>query len=482
MRLVSHLRSKIKTSDYLVKYIAIIITKSPKLFLEMEDHVQNVKWLDYARNMMDIQRSVYLSSSMFDVIIAAGEIRFKAHQLILRACSDFFLEILSNCPSHVVPTIIIPDLNPKLVEPLLVFMYTGETFIPPQALQEFLDVCNYLQLKGFINNSCLVNGSPMEQNETLRIAKPETLLEHHQLESPIDYEEQTEYVIVDHVQNTVDLCAEEPTSHSGDYEAFEQNNEDNEEYLEEVIDDKNFQIQHNYNESLQPLYTTQPVCTFPCDLNQTAVKAKSKKSTKMKLENAKCSINSSIRNTALENAMRAVTKDGRSLKEASVQYNISKTVLWRKLKQSSQYKPEERTRVSRSDAIAAMERGETLISISKKYNVPLSTLHRDKVRLFEQGKLPEDCKVTRREAGPGYKNRLKNAVACCGKGMSQKVASETYGVPKTTIWRHLQLLNKAMAAEKTKSDSLFKTEDAESGETDLTGELVNSEAEADSNI
>lgn len=387
----------------------------------MEEHIQNVKWLEYAKNMMDIQRSVYLSSSMFDVIIAAGEIRFKAHQLILRACSDFFLEILSNCPSYVVPTIIIPDLNPKLVEPLLVFMYSGETFIPPNSLQEFLDVCNYLQMKGFINNSCLVNGTPMVEHQTLRSVKPEALTEQHQ---PIEYEEQTEYIIMEDVQNTVDLCAEEPTSQSGDYEEFDQNTEENEEYLEDVNDDddKTFQAPHKYTESFQPLYSTQPLnCTFPSVLNQTTEKVKSKKSTKMKLESSKGTINSSIRNTALQNAMRAVTEDGRSLKEASVQFNISKTVLWRKLKQSSHYKPEERTRVSRSDAIAAMERGETLISVSKKYNVPLSTLHRDKVRLFEQGKLPEDCKVTRREAGPGYKNRLKNAVACCEKGMSQKV-------------------------------------------------------------
>lgn len=427
----------------------------------MEDHVQNVKWLDYAKNMMDIQRSVYLSSSMFDVIIAAGEIRFKAHQLVLRACSDFFLEILNHCPSHVVPTIIIPDLNPKLVEPLLVFIYSGETFIPQNSMYDFLDVCNYLQLKGFINNSCLVNGTPMEEHKALRIVKPDALIEHHQLESPIEYEEQTEYIIVEDVAN----CAEEPTTQSGDYEEFEQNTE---EYLEEVIDDiddRNFPFQPNYNESQQPLNETQP---FPCVLNQTTVKAKSKKSTKVKLESAKCPINSSIRNSALENAMRAVTKDGRSLKEASVQFNISKTVLWRKLKQSSHYKPEERTRVSRSEAIAAMERGETLISISKKYNVPLSTLHRDKVRLFEQGKLPEDCKVTRREAGPGYKNRLRNAVACCGKGMSQKVASETYRVPKTTIWRHLQLLNKSAVAPKTKMDKLLRPEDHQS----LDGEEV----------
>lgn len=387
----------------------------------MEDHIQNVKWLDYAKNMMDIQRSVYLSSSMFDIIIAAGEVRFKAHKLILNACSDFFLEILYNCPSHVVPTIIIPDLNPKLVEPLLVFMYSGETFIPPNSMKEFLDVCHFLQLKGIINNSCIVNGSPMEEHQTRGVVKPEVLIEEHQLESAIEYEEQTEYIIMEDVQNSVDLCAEEPTTQSDDYEEFEQNTEENEEYLEEVNedDDKSFKIQHNYDESLQPLYSTQPLkCTV---LNQTTVKAKSKKSTKLKLESAKCTINSSMRNTALENAMRAVTKDGRSLQEASLQYNISKTVLWRKLKQSSHYKPQERTQVSRSDAIAAMERGETLISISKKYNVPLSTLHRDKVRLFEQGKLPEKCKVTRREAGPGYKNRLKNAVACCGKGMSQKV-------------------------------------------------------------
>lgn len=56
-----------------------------------------------------------------------------------------------------------------------------------------------------------------------------------------------------------------------------------------------------------------------------------------------------------------------------------------------------------------------------------------------------------------------------------------YGVPKTTIWRHLQLLNKAAAAEREEIEKLFKPEDDESVETEVKCKLVNEESEIDSN-
>lgn len=65
------------------------------------NNVQNVKWLDYTKNLMDIQKSLYLSSSMFDVIISVDEIRLRAHQIILSACSDFFAEMLREYPPQI---------------------------------------------------------------------------------------------------------------------------------------------------------------------------------------------------------------------------------------------------------------------------------------------------------------------------------------------------------------------------------------------
>lgn len=65
------------------------------------ENVRNVKWLDYTKNLMDIQKSIWRSSSMFDVIISVDGLRTNAHKLVLSACSDFFSNILQEYPPQI---------------------------------------------------------------------------------------------------------------------------------------------------------------------------------------------------------------------------------------------------------------------------------------------------------------------------------------------------------------------------------------------
>nr|CAD7407086.1 unnamed protein product [Timema poppensis] len=147
--------------------------------------------------------------------------------------------------------------------------------------------------------------------------------------------------------------------------------------------------------------------------------------------------------------IRKCLKDGASLQKASEKHKIPKTVLWRRVqKELGRYGISHRrgagTRTpSRSEkrlaAIQALEQGDTLTTVSKQFQIPKTTLFREKTRLVEAGRLPWSCLRKRDSEYDGkHQRRLKDAVTACMEGkMSQATASMTYQVPKTTIWRRL---------------------------------------------
>lgn len=104
------------------------------------------------------------------------------------------------------------------------------------------------------------------------------------------------------------------------------------------------------------------------------------------------------------------------------------------------------------------------------FQIPKTTLFREKVKLVYEGKLPESFWKKRKTGNEEWKRtRLEEAVAVCKEGkMSQAAAAIKYRIPKTTIWRRLQQEGKNNARENAKSveHSLTKYEAAgKSGES-----------------
>lgn len=394
------------------------------------------------------------------------------------------------------PTIIIPGLNKNLLEPLMGFMYTGETYVSSNSLSNFLEMCSFLKVKGFIQ----VNGIQIQQEQQQQrhseklpgeynkvsmrqpIKKSKSNIEElnivtsnedikHEDESTLndtdncDHHVEEVYIIEDTVHTTDDgieemrACNEEEIIGTEEYLDMDMAEEDGLAFTTSPSADNKIKTKSLFippidmPQRLIKNYTEEDLAEAleqlkkgECSVMEISEKCNVPRSTiymKLRQHPEYRLLYRSLRNSVIEDAVRAVNTVGMSLREASLKFNISKTALWRRLKKSEEYKPEERTRVQRTDAMQAISRGETLISVSKQYNIPLSTLHRDKVRLFNSGKLPTNCTLAKRDRGPTYKTRLEEAVICCENGMTQKLASELHSVPKTTIWRHLQQRNKA---------------------------------------
>ncbi|EDW17999.1 protein tramtrack, beta isoform [Drosophila mojavensis] len=146
-------------------------------------------------------------------------------------------------------------------------------------------------------------------------------------------------------------------------------------------------------------------------------------------------------NDALDLAAAAVLHEGLSLQKAADRYDISKTVLWRRVRSNPAYMRIKREKPSLSEAYERLRNGDSLKSISQDLHIPMSTLHRHKVRLAAQGRLPHFVACRRRDSTPKdeLREKLAKAVhACINDGMTQNHAANLFEIPKSTLWRHLQ--------------------------------------------
>lgn len=151
----------------------------------------------------------------------------------------------------------------------------------------------------------------------------------------------------------------------------------------------------------------------------------------------------------LDEAIHTIIQGGASFRTASIQYGIPKTVLWRKAVKEPNYKADRFELPSpRKEAIEALKAGEKLLNISKRFDIPLSTLHRDKIKLYSEGALPENVILKQRDKGSDFKDRVLDAAQQCLAGvMSQSEASKFYGLPKTTIWRKIKALRASESSQ-----------------------------------
>ncbi|KAG4066911.1 hypothetical protein HA402_009013 [Bradysia odoriphaga] len=446
------------------------------------EYYQEIKWHDHARHITNTQKNIYLTSAYSDVIICAGEKRARAHRLVLSLCSDLLYNIFKEYPITETATIILPsDLNSQVVDSLISFMYTGEVFLENDLLGEFLHACKLLKLKGSIqindHDSTMEYSmedatSPLQSDKLdtydSQIIMQEEYIVENQNDDGVENADESfiESLITvapttvpdDDQSNAIDYqscydiddtgCVEEKyeidNESGGEFEEFDEMEEFD---VELTTDNSGIPDQNENDWKKKPArYSETALLEAFNDLANgatimdTSVKYNIPRSTlycKIRSNTKYSYLYRSIRESAIKEATNAVVYNKLSLQQAASQFGISKTVLWRKLRQSSEYKPEDRSHACREQAIKAIEDGEKLLNVSKKYKIPISTLHRDKIKLLEQGRLPKHCTVVKREVGPEFKKRIEAALESCRNGMTQKMASQLHNVPKTTIWRYM---------------------------------------------
>lgn len=156
----------------------------------------------------------------------------------------------------------------------------------------------------------------------------------------------------------------------------------------------------------------------------------------------------SERKAAMQQAINAVLENKLTLTKAAQQYLVPKTAVWRELRKIKDYQtPVRDFSETRIQAQTEILEGKSLTSISMKYGIPLTTVHRDKKRLSAEGKLPDSLKIKDRTENSEYGKRLEQALESCRQGMSQYQASKLYDIPKATMWRYANGMRAATTAK-----------------------------------
>ncbi|XP_043495802.1 zinc finger protein chinmo [Polistes fuscatus] len=117
----------------------------------MDSHQQQfcLKWNSFGINLATAFSNLFESDRLADVTLFCEGVTFKAHKLILAACSKHFQELFEGTPSSPAGLIVILDgTSADNMRSLLEFMYRGEVHVSQDSLSSFLKAAECLQVKG----------------------------------------------------------------------------------------------------------------------------------------------------------------------------------------------------------------------------------------------------------------------------------------------------------------------------------------------
>uniref|UniRef100_A0A182QC52 BTB domain-containing protein n=1 Tax=Anopheles farauti TaxID=69004 RepID=A0A182QC52_9DIPT len=407
----------------------------------------NVQWIDFQRHIRSTFQDIFEAHQYPDcrlVMADGGELL--ANRAVLGMASRFFETIFSDtCMAQQPVTVLIPDLTLLSVQLVLRFVYTGAVSLRPFEVAPFIEACSLLHIRGIefiadrvegihfgqslhdsaggVMESIKENASTTEVSERFEVLAKDGA----QKESVAQMESLPEEEIIEEADNGRERIPDDGSQYD--------------ERLNQAMraipnDGTSFQqasnIQYNIEESV--LWRKRiKMAEVKTDLEPPEPEALS----------VAPIFHPSSYETRLKAAIDAILYDGLSFRVASHRYNIAKTVLWRKtikLPRPLTTRPTvPQLAGRRMEAIDALKTGEKLVSVSRRFEIPLSTLHRDKLRLYSSGVLPGKVTLKQRDKGEPFKHRLAEAANECVAGrMSLSEAARVYGLPKTSIWRKVR--------------------------------------------
>ena len=106
-----------------------------------------LSWDLHEQSRTSTLKSLWENEDFLDVTIACDDDQISAHKLILSAASPFFQSILKRNP-HSHPLLYLRGTTKKDILSLLDFIYSGETRVLQEDLEDFMALANSLQVKG----------------------------------------------------------------------------------------------------------------------------------------------------------------------------------------------------------------------------------------------------------------------------------------------------------------------------------------------
>ena len=108
----------------------------------------NLNWHTYSVHLREMLHEMMKSDELTDVTLVCDDKRqFKAHKIVLSACSSVFKTIINDLP-HNSSVIYLRGIKHQEMESILEFMYLGMATFYQDRMNEFLNVAKNLEIKG----------------------------------------------------------------------------------------------------------------------------------------------------------------------------------------------------------------------------------------------------------------------------------------------------------------------------------------------
>ena len=107
----------------------------------------DLTWHTYTNHLREMLRNMMSTNELADVtIVSEDKKHFKAHKVVLSACSPVFKTIIGDSMMSN-PIIYLRGIQSLELESILQFIYLGEATFYQEQINEFLDVAKSLQVK-----------------------------------------------------------------------------------------------------------------------------------------------------------------------------------------------------------------------------------------------------------------------------------------------------------------------------------------------
>ena len=113
----------------------------------MNENKYNIEWNSYSDHLKEMLHYMLKSNYLTDVTLVCDDKRqFKAHKIVLSACSSVFKDIINNLP-ETSSVIYLRGIQHSEMESILEFMYLGVTTFYQEQMQDFINVAKNLEIK-----------------------------------------------------------------------------------------------------------------------------------------------------------------------------------------------------------------------------------------------------------------------------------------------------------------------------------------------
>ena len=113
----------------------------------MSEERCNLKWNSHTDYLREMLHYMMKSEQLTDVTLVCDDRRkFKAHKIVLSACSPVFKDIIHDLPLND-SVIYLRGVQHQEIESIIEFMYLGEATFQQERMNEFLSVAKNLEIK-----------------------------------------------------------------------------------------------------------------------------------------------------------------------------------------------------------------------------------------------------------------------------------------------------------------------------------------------